>query len=181
MAKNILLFLLLWSGTTYSQSYSPTDSGSKVHFVIRNFGISTGGDFKGLKGSIFFDPEKISESKMDVTVDVKTIDTDNSSRDESLRSVDYFDAAQYPVIRIASTKIELTNKTETGYYFFTGNITIHGITRGITFPFKADKTESGYIFSASIDLNRLDFGVGEKSTVLSDKVAVNLKVNAEKK
>ena len=50
----ITVISLLISGIIYGQKYTPTDAGSKVHFVIKNFGIRTGGDFTGLKGSIVF-------------------------------------------------------------------------------------------------------------------------------
>ena len=42
--------------TALGQNYTPTDAGSKVRFVIKNFGINTGGTFDGLAGSITFDP-----------------------------------------------------------------------------------------------------------------------------
>jgi polyisoprenoid-binding protein YceI len=47
---------LFFSVLVFGQNYTPVDEGSKVHFVIDNFGIATGGDFKGLTGTIKFDP-----------------------------------------------------------------------------------------------------------------------------
>lgn len=175
-----LIFLIIGSSLFFQKNYEPVDQGSKVHFVIKNFGISTGGDFKGLKGSVIFDPKALSSSKIDVSIAATTVDTDNSSRDKSLRSDEYFDVTKYPEINLVSTKISLANNPE-GVYLFTGNITIHGVKRGITFPFNAELISGDYLFTGNFDLNRLDFGVGEKSAVLSNKVSVSLKVIAKQK
>ena len=181
MWKNLLVALLFISISAGAQNYAPVDSGSKVHFVIKNFGINTGGDFKGLKGNIVFLPESLSNAKFNVTVSVSTIDTDNEMRDKNLASDEYFDAAKFSVISIVSTKIEKTNKTASGFYYLTGTITIKGITKAISFPFQAVKKPYGFLFTGNFEIDRTDFGVGEKNMILSNKVSVLLSVSAKKK
>lgn len=178
--KTFLVSLFFVSINTAAQNYIPLDTGSKVHFVIKNFGINTGGDFSGLKGKIYFLPDSLDKSKFDVTVAVSTIDTDNSMRDKNLTEGEYFDAAQFPVIQMVSTRIAKTNKTADGFYFFTGNLTIKGITKTVSFPFQAKKINNGYLFTGDFEIDRLDFKVGEKNIVLSNKVAVSLLVTAKK-
>ncbi|HXS55545.1 MAG TPA: YceI family protein [Hanamia sp.] len=180
MIKNILFAIIFLSTAAAAQSYKPGDTGSKVHFVIKNFGINTGGDFTGLKGDIRFFPDDVTKSSVAVSVSTSTVDTDNGSRDKSLKSDEYFDAQKYPEISIVSTKIEKTNKTATGIYFFTGNLTIHGITKTISFPFQATKVKDDYLFTGEFEISRLDYGVGEKSAVLGNKVVVTLSVLAKK-
>jgi len=176
----LVLMLLTLSGTGIAQNYTPTDEGSKVHFIIRNFGINTGGDLQGLKGNIVFTPANLKTSDFNVSVEVKTIDTDIRSRDKDLRSGSYFDAEKFPLITIQSTKIDKTNRTDSGWYYFTGTLTIHGVTKIILFPFTATLQGNDYLFSGKFDLNRLDFGVGESSSVLSKTVKVSLSVLAKK-
>ena len=180
MLKNLLLCLLFISIKSDAQSYTPVDSASKVHFVIKNFGINTGGDLSDLQGDIHFVPEKMSACRFDVTVSVKTIDTDNEMRDKSLVSHEYFDAAKFPVIRIVSTKIDKTNQSGSGFYYFNGTLTIKGVTKNIAFPFQAKKVEDGYLFTGNFDIDRTTFGVGEKNMVLSSNVAVSLSVTTKK-
>ncbi len=177
--KNILTCLLFLSLNVHSQKYTPVDAGSKVHFIIKNFGINTGGDFSGLKGQIVFVPESLSDSKFEVTVSASTIDTDNKMRDENLKQ-EYFDAIKYPVIKMVSTKISKTNKTVDGFYFFTGDLTIKDVTKSISFPFQVKKINDDYLFTGNFDIDRTDFGVGEKNIVLSNKVSVSLSVTAKK-
>ncbi len=177
--KKILPLLFFISASAFAQNYKPVDSGSKVHFVIKNFGINTGGDFSGLHGAITFSPNDLSACKFDVAVASSTVDTDNSPRDKDLRSADYFDAAKYPEIRIASTKIDKTNRTPEGYYYFNGELTMHGVTKTISFPFRAEKIQDNYMFTGEFEINRVDFGVGEKSVVLGSKVVITLSVLAK--
>ena len=154
----------------------PKSDKSKVHFVIKNIGINTGGDLTGLEGKILINEKDLTKSKADVTVKVETVDTDNERRDKHLRSADYFEVEKYPTIRIVSTSI---NKDAKGTgYIFNGNITIKQTTKAISFPFVAAKFGDGYILSGSFLINRLDFSVGENSATLSDNVKVELSIFA---
>lgn len=178
----IILFIsfLIGSFTAQSQKFKPTDAGSKVHFTIKNFGISTGGDVSGLGGNIFFAPTNIGISNFDVSVNVKTIDTDNDTRDEHLKGADYFDAEKYPLITIKSATISRPLKSATGWYSLAGTITIHGVSKPIIFPFNAIKKGDDYLFVGGFTINRLDFGIGKNSSVMSNTVKVTLSVLAKK-
>lgn len=180
MMKMLLICLLFISFNTYAQKYTPVDTASKVYFVIKNFGIGTGGDFTGLKGNVTFLPESPADCKFDVSVATSTVDTNNGMRDKSLTGDEYFEAAKFPLITIVSSKIEKTNKTAAGFYYFTGNITIKGITKPIAFPFQAKEEKNGYLFTGNFNITRSDFGVGSQSIVLSNEVAVTLSVFAKK-
>ncbi len=162
-----------------AQNYKPVDDGSKVSFSIKNFGINTGGTLSGLKGSVLFDPANLTVSNFDVSVDVKTIDTDIENRDEHLRSDKYFDAEKYPVIVIRSTEIK-SNTAKSGEYSFTGTLTMHGITKNISFPFTVILRGNDFLFSGDFEINRLDYSIGEPSAVMSKTVKVSLSVLAKK-
>lgn len=178
--KRIFLAALLSSFTVFvfAQNYSPTDEGSKVRFVIKNFGINTGGTFDGLKGTITFDPANLSIGSFEVTVDAHTVDTDIAARDNHLRKAEYFDVEKYPKLVYKSTRITKTN-TE-GYLYMFGNLTIKGVTKEVNFPFKAIPKDGGFLFEGEFELNRRDFGVGGRSLSLSDMLKVELSVFAKK-
>lgn len=157
------------------QKLTPVDAESKVHFVIRNFGINTGGDLKGLKGEIIFERNKLSSSNFNITVDVSTIDTDNDMRDNHLLEDDYFDVTKYPTIRISGNKVVASGSS----FILKANLTIKDITKAIDIPFTATAQAAGTLFEGAFEINRLDFGVGDKSATMSDKLKVNLKVMAK--
>src|SRR5690242_536941 len=180
MMKTFLFCILFVSFGASAQKLTPVDSASKVHFVIKNFGINTGGDLSGLKGTITFSPADLSACSFDVSVDASTVDTDNSMRDKSLTGEEYFDAARFPLLTITSTKIDKTNKSGDGFYYFTGNLTIKGVTKTLKFPFQAKEENGGYLFTGNFRIDRTDFSVGEKNIVLSNLVDVTLSVFAKK-
>lgn len=179
MKKIIYTLLLLLSiNSIHAQMIlTPTDEGSKVNFVIKNFGIRTNGVLTGLKGIIKFDPKNVSLWAFDVTVDASTIDTDNSSRDKHLKKADYFDVTKYPVIRIKSTKIQTTGTA--GIYLLNADLTIKGVTKPVNFTFKVNNINNGYLFTGEFPMDRRDFQVGGSSVTLSDKLQVILSIFAK--
>ena len=178
MLKRIFTTLAIFSTIIASgQTYTPTDAGSKVRFVIKNFGINTGGTFDGLGGSITFDPASLAIASFNVSVDAKTVDTDMEARDNHLRKAEYFDVEKYPKISFRSTKITTTNKE--GYLFMFGVITIKNISKEISFPFTQKSKDDGILFEGEFKLNRRDFGVGGKSFSMSDELTVELSIFAK--
>jgi polyisoprenoid-binding protein YceI len=162
----------------YSQNYTPTDAGSKVRFVIKNFGINTGGTFDGLAGTITFDPSNLATASFNVSVEAKSVDTDLEGRDNHVRKAEYFDVEKFPKISFKSTKITTTNKE--GYLYMFGIITIKNVSKEISFPFSQISKDGGILFEGEFKLNRLDFGVGGKSFSISDELNVELSIFAKK-
>ncbi len=66
------------------------------------------GIFRGLKGSVIFDENDLANSKMDVTVDVSTINTGNGMKNTHAKSEKWFDVAKYPIISFTSSEISKT-------------------------------------------------------------------------
>ena len=177
MRKILFVLSFFISALVNGQNYSPVDDGSKLHFVIKNLGINTGGDLTGLKGKIVFNAKNSNACFFDVSVAVKTIDTDNGKRDEHLKKKEYFDVATYPVIRLVSTKIE--PGADLKHFIFKGNLTIKNITKPISFPFTAEGNAGGALFVGSFEINRVDFGIGKESFSLSNKIKVTLSAFAK--
>lgn len=173
----IIAFLIYANLISAQATYTPVAAVSKVHFVIKNFGVKTGGDFTGVKGSIKFNPANYASAVFDVTVDAGTVDTDNNSRDGHLKKAEYFDAGTYKTIAFKSTKI-LLSKTAGRFYMY-ANITIKGVTKPVEFGFSATPKNGGYVFDGEFKINRRDFGVGGSSVSLSDNLIVSLSVFAK--
>lgn len=178
MKRQVLSFsFFIFSFILFGQTYTPVDDGSRVHFVINNFGIATGGDFKGVTGTVKYDPANPTTAEFDVSVEASTVNTDFEARDNHLRKTEYLDVKNYPKLSFKSTRITRANKD--GYLYMFGNITIKGVTKEINFPFSAIAKNGGYLFEGSFKLNRRDFGVGRNSLSLSDNLTVSLSVFAK--
>ena len=179
MLNRILTTFAIFSTFILSaQTYTPTDEGSKVRFVIKNFGINTGGTFDGLSGSITFDPASLATASFNVSVDAKTVDTDMEARDNHLRKPEFFDVEKYPRLSFRSTKV--TPTTKEGYFYMFGIITIKNVSKEISFPFTQKSQGDGILLEGDFKLNRRDFGVGGKSFSMGDELTVQLSIFAKK-
>ncbi len=174
----IALACLLCVNVSMAQSFTVTDEGSRAHFVIKNFGIKVAGDFTGVKGKIVFNPASLANARFNVSVDAKTIDTDNGSRDGHLRKEEYFAVDKFTTLNFVSTIV--TESSTTGRFYMVGNLTIKGITKTVEFGFSASPIATGYLFNGVFEINRRDFAVGGNSNILADKLKITLDINAKK-
>lgn len=170
----VLLFFGSLSFVT-TPGLMPVDNESNIRFTIKNFGVNTGGIFKGLQGKIKFDPHDLAGSFFDVNVDANSINTDINARDNHLRKEEYLNTAKYPKLSFTSRSI---SKNANGYTV-TGGLMIRGTTKEISFPFTATPMGAGYVFKGKFSINRRDFKVGGSSLVLGDNVNVSLTVFAK--
>jgi len=136
------------------------------------------GSLSGLAASVDFDPENLVKSQISASVKVNTIKTGIDARDAHLKKGEYFDAASFPKIEMASTSF---TKNSGDNYIGKFNLTIKGKTKNISVPFTFSESNGKGSFKGSFSINRLDFGVGESSFVLSDEVKVKLLLNTTKK
>lgn len=179
-AMLIAFLLILLAGNAQAQQYMPTDNGSKVQFRIVNhlvFSSTVNGYFKGLKGTIVFNPNDLKASSMDVSVDVNSISTGIGKRDKDLKKEEYFNADKFSVIRIKSSSI--TAGSRAGNYVLAASLTIKGTTKNISIPFTATPSGNGYLFKGSFSMNRLDYKVGGDNAI-DKNLTVMLEVFAKK-
>lgn len=175
--KKLLLAFTLFLTLTATAQVKQTVTKSNVIFRIKNLGVTTGGSFGGLAADIKFDPANLSASSIDAAVDARTIDTDNGLRDNHLKSTDYFDVDRYPKISMKS--ISFKHKKGNNY---TGifNVTIKDKTKTVEVPFTYTTSGSAANFEGSFQINRLDFGIGDTSMVLSNEATVSIKLETAK-
>lgn len=149
--------------TTNTTTWAIDASHAEVGFSVRHLMISTvRGRFGGISGTVTLDESNPNASKVDVSIDVSTIDTRQEQRDAHLRSADFFDVANYPTMHFVSKRID---GDVTDEFKVIGDLTIRGVTREVTLDVKAEGRgkdpwggeRAG--FSAKGKLNRADFGL----------------------
>ena len=104
---------------------------SEVSFKIRHLLAKTSGRFTKFGGAIKVDTADISKSTVDVTIDAASINTDMEARDKHLKTPEFFDVEKFPTITFKSTSVKEVAK---GKLEVTGDFTLHGVTKRITFP-----------------------------------------------
>lgn len=137
---------------------------SEVEFKIKHMMISTvTGNFKKFDATVETEGEDFTTAKVNFTVEVDSIDTKNEQRDGHLKSVDFFDTANFPEFKFVATKYE--NVDNDGSYEVYGDLTIRGITRNEKFDAEFGgvikdpwgNTRAGITITGKI--NRKDFGL----------------------
>lgn len=165
-------------------------SHSSIRFAVDHMVISeVEGIFSAYEGTVITTKEDFSDAKINFTVDVNSVDTDNAKRDEHLRSADFFDTENYPKMTFLSTSV---SKTATGKYNLKGKLTLHGITKEITLSMTYGgttkdpwgNTKAGLKVTGVI--NRTDFGLKYNSVLeagslmIGEEVTITAKVELAK-
>lgn len=140
--------IILTSAFTASKSidWKITDD-----YSVKFDGGDPSGEFKGLKGTISFDPENLGSSKFSTSIDVASINTGNGMKNTHAKSEKWFDAEKYPSITFNSSSI---SKTSAGY-LATGTLDMHGVQKEVTIPF----TFNNNVFEGEFEVNRMDYNV----------------------
>lgn len=152
---------------------------SKVSFTAETVLFDVDGEFGEFTVNIEGDPSKPATVRIEASIDVASLDTQNTKRDNHLKSPDFFDAAKYPKIRFASTGV----KAKGSQLIVKGNLTMHGKTKLVSIPFKVAKGKNGAgvdttTYKAKLTIDRNDFGIGTDSIAakisLADEVELRL-------
>ena len=166
-----------------SDTYQIDPAHSEVSFRVQHLGFVQGlRPLRELQGTILLDAQDPSRSKVDVSIEAYSINTENETRDKHLRSADFFDVARFPTVTFHSVSVKPTGKD---HFDVTGDFTLHGVTRRITLPMAATGTattpkETRAGFEGAITLNRSDYGMAYMPGIVGDSVAITLGVEAVK-
>jgi polyisoprenoid-binding protein YceI len=160
----LTLAVVLSALPAFAQSWQIDTAHSRASFSVKHLGISDiRGDFGGVTGSVTYDGKDVTKAKIDATVAVDSITTRVAARDTHLKTADFFDMEKHPTMKFVSTSITAAGK---GKYKMTGDLTLRGVTRPVTFDLDAPlgpvKDHNGVVkigAAARGQINRKDFGV----------------------
>ncbi|MUN38918.1 YceI family protein [Actinomadura litoris] len=165
---------------------------SSVGFAIRHLMVSkVRGRFAEFEGTIVTG-EDVLDSSVTATIDLASVDTGNAQRDEHVKAADFLEVEKYPSMTYRSTGL----RREGDGFVLDGELTLRGVTRQVPLrlevggfgpdPFLQDDPFRGARagFTATGEINRLDFGVGDDGTIpggglaLGEKVQLVLEIEA---
>ena len=161
-------------------------SHTTVNFSVRHMMVSkVRGKFATFGGTIVI-AEDPTASTLEASVNMASVDTGDAGRDEHLRTSDFFDIQTHPTMTFKSTSITASG----GDYELTGDLTIRGVTRPVTFELELGgvgvdpwgNTRAG--FTATTTINRKDWGLEYNAVLegggvlIGEKVTIELEVEA---
>ena len=137
-------------------------SHTHVGFVARHLVVAkTRGRFASFRGEITIGEDPL-DSRVDVEIDLASVDTRDERRDEHLRSADFFDVERFPTMTFASTSVRPAGP---GRFVVDGDLSLHGETRPVALAVEFDGAVTDpwggtrVAFTASAEVARDDFGL----------------------
>jgi polyisoprenoid-binding protein YceI len=179
---SLVLFLTVTPVFGDATTYRVDTSHSSVIFSVKRMDVvNVYGRFNGLQGTLVVDSANPALSSVELELRSEAVDTDNERRDNHLRSPDFFNAAQFPVIRFKSTGVRALGDNR---YEVIGDLSLLGVTRSIAI--EVEMTGSGQDprrgtsligFETTFTLKRSDFGMNFMMGPLSDDVRLTIAVH----
>ncbi len=190
LAVGVLMLGFGIAPKVYAEEYAIDKAHSSVGFSTTHLMVSkVPGQFSEYEGVVNFDPDNLDASKINLTIQAASIDTQNEKRDEHLKGAEFFDAAQFPTITFVSKKIA----KDADKYNVTGDLTIKGVTKEVSIPVTiagpVNSPMGGSVIgvTAFAKINRQDYGVSWNKSLdngglmVSDDVDINVSLEANKK
>lgn len=177
-----ILALAQFSVVASAKDYNVDRGHSAVMFEIRHLLTKARGQFKDFEGTFSFDEKALDKSKVDFTVKVASIDTNDTKRDDHLRAADFFDVEKFATMTFKSKALKAAGK---GKYKLSGDLSLHGVTKPVTFDLEylgSDKDPWGNdraSFSAAAKINRKDYGLVWNKTLESGRLLVGEDVDVK--
>lgn len=165
---------------------------SNVGFKVKHLMVTNvNGNFNKFSGVVEIDDKDITKSKIEVSIDTNSINTNVAKRDEHLRSADFFDVANYPKMTFVSKKVAKAGKDKLKV---TGDLTLRGVTKEVVLDVEGPTVESKDPWgnnrkgaTATTKINRKDFGLTWNAAletggvVVGDEVLIVLEIEMIKK
>ena len=163
------------------QTYMIEKPHTQILFSVNHLGFSNSyGKFTDFSGTFVFDPEVPASSSVDVTINPKSVELNDTKWNDHVKAADFLDVEKFPTMTFKSTKIEVTGEKTANII---GDLTLHGVTKPVVLVTTYNKTDkhpySGKTvagFSAATKIKRSDFGVSYGIPGVADDVVITLEV-----
>ncbi|MEM8934524.1 MAG: YceI family protein [Acidobacteriota bacterium] len=158
--------------------YAISADNSEISWVGSKVTGTHDGGFEAFEGVVKVGGPNAEDVSVDVTIDANSLWSDNDSLTGHLKSADFFDVETYPTASFVTTAIAAN---DAGSHDVTGNLTLHGVTKEITFPATIELSETGVSADAEFSIMRFDFGIeyaGKADDLIRDEVVIRFDINA---
>ena len=160
--------------------YKFNSQNSSLAFVGAKVTGKHEGSFETFSGSVHLVDRAPEKSTVKVEVDMASVQVEPEKLEGHLRSPDFFDVAKYPKASFESTSVK-AGGGQGATHQVTGNLTMHGVTRSISFPATIQVNGDNLTVNAEFAINRKDFGIvypGMPDDLIKDDVLIQLKLGA---
>jgi polyisoprenoid-binding protein YceI len=156
-------------------TFSPS---SEIHFTGSKVTGSHNGGFKNLTGSFTVADKALVGAGQKIVIDMDSLWADDEKLAGHLKSADFFNVEKFPQSTFELTGLKPVSE---GNYEVSGNLTLNGASKNITFPASVNVEGDKAKIHAKFDINRKDFGIvyaGKADDLIRDEVVIELKLEA---
>lgn len=146
---------------------------SELTFTAVQAGAPFQGKFEKFTADIRFDPSDLANSRFEVQVDLASVNSQDSERDDILRGPDLFAVEKWPTATYVTERFEHRGGTK---FAAIGKLTLRGVTREVPIAFTFEANKTGAWLKGSAKFKRLDFGVGQGEWKDTEGVANEVQV-----
>jgi polyisoprenoid-binding protein YceI len=170
--------LLAASAPAADTKYPITGDNTKLEFVGTKPDGKHEGGFKKLNGTATVTDGKLETLKIEVEIDCDSLYSDEpqGKLTAHLKSPDFFAVKDHPKATFKTTKVEKTDKG----YTITGDLTMLGKTKSVTFPASVGLAPDAVLLSTSFMIDRTDWGMNYGKDKIDDKVTIKIAMTAKK-
>ncbi len=154
---------------------------SSVGFTGAKVTDSHDGTFESWSGTIDFDPENVTASSVAITIQMDSVQIEPERLLNHLKGGDFFDVENHPTATFTTTRIVEEPGANGSTHRVTGNLTLRGESKSITFPAKVEVAGDEVVASAEFVIQRADFGIvyeGMADDLIEDEVVIRFDVHA---
>lgn len=152
---------------------------SALTFVSKQMGVPVNGKFPKFTAQIAFDPTKPEAGKVNLTIDLASIDAGSKDANDEVVGKEWFNVRAFPTAAFASTAMKSVGG---GKYEVVGTLAIKGKTKPVTATFALKPEGNNGVFEGGFTLNRIDYAIGEGSwtdvSMVTNDVQVNFRIVA---
>lgn len=126
---------MLFSASAFAQqeTYAIDSEHSFANWSVRHVVAKTSGTFNDIQGKVVIDRANLANSSVEARINMLSVSSNHAKRDAHIVKDDYLNAAKFGEMTFVSSKVVAKSDTEG---VITGNFTMHGVTKEMTFPFK---------------------------------------------
>jgi polyisoprenoid-binding protein YceI len=180
MARTLLALgvaaLCAVSASAAEVKYALTGENTKLTFIGKKPDGKHEGGFSKLSGSATVPDGDITKLSVSIEIETDSLHSDDAKLTGHLKTADFFDVKNHPKATFKSTKIEKGDKV----YTVTGELTMLGKTKTISFPASITVTETGMSVSTSFPIDRTQWGMTYGKGKIEDNVTIGIAVTAKK-
>ena len=172
----------LFTGPLLAADYVIDQKGQHafINFKVSHLGYSwLYGTFKDFSGTFSYDEKNPDASKVQVSIQTASVDSNHAERDKHLRGGDFLNVSEFPTATFESTSVKTTGSDTAD---ITGNLTLNGVTKPVvikaTLVGEGSDPWGGYRagFSGTTSFKMKDFGINKDLGPASQEVQLILSV-----